>query len=599
VPAASSVPVARGAEASRAETLNQLWARAIIEELVRGGVEHAVVCPGSRSTPLALACADHSGLRTWSVIDERSAAFFALGIGKASGRPALVVATSGTAGAHFYPAAIEAGMAHVPLVLLTADRPPELQGWGAPQTIDQRALYGAHARFWLDVGIPEASAPVLLQLRAQVARAVSTACRSPRGAVHLNVPFREPLAPTPDAPLLDLGALAGEGRQGVPFTRVVSPQAAPDASVLEELAARLAGTERGVIACGPRDQDDGLADAVVHLGRALGYPVLAEAASNVRFGHSAEVLAAYDAILRSERFAREHRPEVVLRLGGGLTPKGPQAWLDRSGAFTVQLSDDGALVDPQHSASLVMEGDPVAACRTLARAAAMMPGSDGWLRDFQRAEARAREVLFAAFAADQRLTEPRIAREVVAALAPGTALFLSSSMPIRDVDAFAMESAGPVRVLANRGANGIDGVTSTALGAAVALGRPAVLLTGDLAFLHDLSGLLTAARHRLSLAVVVVNNDGGGIFSFLPIADRTPHFEALFGTPHGLDLEPAAKLFGARYHAPADARALAGAVRASAEGGLHLIDVKVDRASNVAEHRALFDRVARALEDDP
>jgi 2-succinyl-5-enolpyruvyl-6-hydroxy-3-cyclohexene-1-carboxylate synthase len=208
-------------------------------------------------------------------------------------------------------------------------------------------------------------------------------------------------------------------------------------------------------------------------------------------------------------------------------------------------------------------------------------------------------VLSAAFAADLRLTEPRVAREVVASLPPGAALFLSSSMPIRDADAFALESAGPLRVLANRGANGIDGVTSTALGAAVAIGRPTVLLTGDLAFLHDLSGLLTAARHRLSLVVVVVNNDGGGIFSFLPIAGRTPHFESLFGTPHGLELKPAAELFGARYHAPEDARALADAVRSGAEGGLHVIEVKVDRALNVAEHRALFDRVVSALEATP
>jgi len=288
----------------------------------------------------------------------------------------------------------------------------------------------------------------------------------------------------------------------------------------------------------------------------------------------------------------------VLRVGGGLTPKGPQAWLDRSGAYTVQLSDGGALMDPQHAASLVVQGDAVAACRALVGGVPRpRPRSSEWLRDFQRAEAKAREVLSAAFSADDRLTEPRIAREVVAALPPGALLFLSSSMPIRDADAFAPESAGPVRVLSNRGANGIDGVTSTALGAAVALGKPAVLLTGDLAFLHDLSALLTAARHGLSLAVVVVNNDGGGIFSFLPVADRTPHFEALFGTPHGLkDLKPAAELFGARYHGPADARALAEAVRAGVEGGLHVIDVKVDRASNVAEHRALFDRVVAALE---
>ncbi|HYV48682.1 MAG TPA: 2-succinyl-5-enolpyruvyl-6-hydroxy-3-cyclohexene-1-carboxylic-acid synthase, partial [Myxococcaceae bacterium] len=376
-----------------AETLNQLWARALVEELVRGGVEHAVVCPGSRSTPLALACAEQAGLKTWSVIDERSAAFFALGIGKASGKPAMVVATSGTAGAHFYPAAIEAGMSGVPMVLVTADRPPELQGWGAAQTIDQRALFGAHVRLWLDVGIPEASVPVLVQLRAQVARAVAAARRPPAGAVHLNVPFREPLAPVPESRALELGsALAEQGREGAPLTRIAWSPPAPDGAVVAELAARLARTERGVIVCGPRDPDDGLAEAVVELGKTLGYPVLAEAASGVRYGHSSEVMGAYDAVLRSERFARDHRPELVLRVGGGLTLKGPQAWLDRSGAYTVQLSDSGALVDPQHAASLVLQGDAVAACRALVRGVPRpRPRSSEWLRDFQRAEAKARE----------------------------------------------------------------------------------------------------------------------------------------------------------------------------------------------------------------
>jgi 2-succinyl-5-enolpyruvyl-6-hydroxy-3-cyclohexene-1-carboxylate synthase len=562
-------------------------------------VQHAVVCPGSRSTPLALACAEHRDLRTWSVIDERSAAFFALGVGKATGRPALVVATSGTAGAHFYPAVIEAGMMRVPLVLLTADRPPELRDWGAAQTIDQRALYGAHARLWLDVGMPEASAPVLVHLRAQVGRAMAAALRAPEGAVHLNVPFREPLAPVPDAPPLDLGALAERGREGAPFTRLVLRSRAPDAAELSSLADRLERTEKGVIVCGPRDRDDGLDVAVGELGKILGYPVLAEATSNVRFAGCGEALCAYDAVLRNERFARAHRPEVVLRVGGGLTPKGPQAWLDRSGAFTVQVGDGEGLVDPQHSASVVLEGDPVAACRALLRENAR-PQTTDWYRHFIWAEMRARQVMGEVFAADDRLTEPRIAREVVAAMPPGAMLFLSSSMPIRDVDAFAMERTGPLRVLANRGANGIDGVTSTALGAAMALGKPAALLTGDLAFLHDLSGLLIAARHKLSLAVVVVNNDGGGIFSFLPIAGRTPHFETLFATPHGLpSLRPAAELFGARHHEPGGARELAEAVRAGAKGGLHVIEARVDRAANWVEHRALFERISRGLEDGP
>jgi 2-succinyl-5-enolpyruvyl-6-hydroxy-3-cyclohexene-1-carboxylate synthase len=544
------------------ETLNQLWARAIIEELVRGGVQHAVVCPGSRSTPLALACADHRDLKTWSIIDERSAAFFALGVAKATGRPAAVVATSGTAGANFYPAVIEAELSRTPMVVLTADRPPELQGWGAPQTIDQQGLFGAHVRCFADVGIPEATDAVVVHLRAQTARAVAAATGGARGAVHLNVPFREPLAPQPDATtLIGLSEAALIGRGTAPFTQIVEPERAPNAVALQQVAERLRRAEKGVIICGPRDQADGFADAVHALGKALGYPVFAEAASNARFGHPSEASGAYDSVLRSQRFAKAHVPEIVLRFGGGLTPKAPQQWLDQSGAFTVQFTDRGQLVDPQHSASLVIEGDPVAACAALMKAVPAR-GVSEWRKVFAGAETRARRALSEAMASDGRLTEPRIAREVASALPSHATLFVSSSMPIRDLDAFAVEAEAPVRVLSNRGANGIDGVTSAALGAAAALQKPTVLLTGDVAFLHDLGALVGAARNDLSLCVVVVNNNGGGIFDFLPVASRTEHFERLFSTAHSVSFEAAAASLGARYRAPADASALREAVRA-------------------------------------
>jgi len=261
--------------------LNQLWARVLVEELVRGGVRHAVVCPGSRSSPLALACAQGEGLlKTWSVIDERSAGFFALGLAKQSRSPVVLVATSGTAGAHFYPAVIEAAMANVPLVVLTADRPLELQGWGAPQTVPQARFFGDFARLYADVGLPEASDVALVHLRATVARAVVMAMRAPKGAVQLNVPFREPLAPVAE-PFGEerLSALVKAGRPGAPMTRIVPPAPVPDPAVLESVRARIAATERGVIVCGPRDEEDGFAGAIAALAEATGYPVLAEAAS--------------------------------------------------------------------------------------------------------------------------------------------------------------------------------------------------------------------------------------------------------------------------------------------------------------------------------
>ncbi|WP_224246149.1 2-succinyl-5-enolpyruvyl-6-hydroxy-3-cyclohexene-1-carboxylic-acid synthase [Hyalangium gracile] len=578
--------------------LNQLWARALLEELVRGGVRHAVVCPGSRSSPLAVACQRVEGLKTWSIIDERSAGFFALGVGKHSRAPAVLVATSGTAGAHFYPAVIEAAMSNVPLIVLTADRPLELQGWGAPQTIPQGRLFGDFSRLFADVGLPEASDVALLHLRATAARAVGAALRAPRGAVHLNVPFREPLAPLPESFGEErLSVLSKEGRAGAPLTAIAPSARQPAPHAIDEVRRRIADVERGLIVCGPRDEEDGFAEAITALSHATGYPVIAEAASQARYGGGAATLSMYDAILRHVPFAQTHKPDLVLRFGGGLTPKGPQQWLDATGAHIVLFSDDGSLFDPAHRASQVIEGSAVAACEALSRGVSR--GMGRWAQIFLHAERQARNALEAAFAEQPELTEPRIAREVVAALPSGANLFVSSSMPIRDVDAFAPGSAMPLRVLANRGANGIDGIVSSALGVAASSGRPTVLLTGDLAFLHDVGGLLTARRHELSLTVVVVNNDGGGIFSFLPIAQATEHFEPLFGTPHGLDLSHAASLYGAEFHRPDSPPALRASVKVGLEGGLHLIEVRTDRARNVEQHRQLFARIATALGEDP
>ncbi|WP_257458827.1 2-succinyl-5-enolpyruvyl-6-hydroxy-3-cyclohexene-1-carboxylic-acid synthase [Archangium lipolyticum] len=582
--------------------LNQLWARAVLEELVRGGVRHAVVCPGSRSSPLALACVRTQGLRTWSVIDERSAGFFALGLAKQSRAPAVLVATSGTAGAHFYPAVIEAAMSQVPLVVLTADRPLELQGWGAPQTVPQGRFFGEFARLFADVGLPEASDAALVHLRATVARAVSQASRAPRGTVHLNMQFREPLAPTAeDFDAEHLSALAREGRKGAPLTRIVPPTRQPDPQVLEQVRARVADVERGVIVCGPRDENDGFAEAIASLAEATGYPVLAEATSQARYGGGPATVSLYDAMLRHEPFAKAHRPELVLRFGGGLTPKGPQAWIDGSGAEVVLFSDEGGLFDPAHRASRVVEGSAVAACEALGKG--LSRGLGPWARSFLWAEQWTRAALESAFSEDPSLTEMRIAHDVVAALPDGANLFVSSSMPIRDVDAFAPSMGRRLRVLANRGANGIDGIISSALGVAAVSARPTVLLTGDLAFLHDVGGLLTARRSGVPLTVVVVNNDGGGIFSFLPIAQAEAaqkHYEPLWGTPHGVDLSHAAALYQTRFKRPDSPAALRAAVAEGLKGGLHLIEVKVaERTKNVDLHRQLFARMAVSLGEGP
>ena len=547
---------------------NALWAQAIADELFRGGVRDAAICPGSRSSPLALACAER--LRAHTVVDERSAAFFALGAARAAGRPALVLATSGSAGAHFYPAILEAEAAGVPLIALTADRPPELHGFGAPQTLDQQRLFGGHVRFFADLGVPEPFA--LLHLRATVSRALQHA-----GPVHLNAPFREPLAPVP-GPLPDV--------REVPAARCLRARGVPD---LREVATELVRRPRGVIVCGPRDAQDELPAAVRELSRALGYPVIADAASQVRFAMQ-ESIAHADLILRSEPWARALRPEAVVRIGGGGSSKLLQEYVEQA-SYTAVLHERGDLVDPAQTASVVIEGDAPAICAALAAAAGVRAQGEGLAQAFAEAEARARGELENAFA-DPPWCEPLIARE--AALA-ASQLYVSSSMPVRDLDAFASRGG---RVLANRGLNGIDGIVSSAAGAAAATGTRTLALVGDLALLHDLSGLVAAARLRIPLTVLAVNNDGGGIFHFLPIARHGgERFEELFATPHGLNLEGAAQLCGAEFARVSDARSL----RAALQGppALRLIEARTDRARNVEQHRALQAAVVAALGSPP
>ncbi|HET9751622.1 MAG TPA: 2-succinyl-5-enolpyruvyl-6-hydroxy-3-cyclohexene-1-carboxylic-acid synthase, partial [Myxococcales bacterium] len=473
-----------------------------------------------------------------------------------------LLCTSGSAGAHFYPALLEAEAAGVPLLAITADRPPELHGWGAPQQLDQQRLFGTHAWF-ADLGLPDAEA--LPHLRATVARALQQ-----DGPAHLNAPFREPLAPIPGA----LPEVRDE-----PAARQERARGLPDVSAA---ARELSAHPRGVIVCGPRDGHDGLAGAVRELSRALGYAVLADAASGVQDG-----VAHADLILRSEPWARALRPGAVVRVGGGLSSKLLQAFAEQA-ERTVVVHERGEPADPGHRASRILCGDAPQILRALA-AEARAQGPLASL--FGQAEQRARAALEAAFA-EAPWGEPLIARETAAA---ADLLYVASSMPVRDVDAFAQRRG---RVLVNRGLNGIDGIVSSAAGAAAVGGTRAVALLGDLALLHDLGGLVTASRLGIDLTVVCVNNQGGGIFHFLPIAGYPQRFEELFGTPHSQDFEGAARMCGAEFARVSDARALRAALQAPA-AGLRLVEARTDRTRNVEQHRALQAAVVAALGEAP
>ena len=549
----------------------------LADEAVRAGVRHVMLAPGSRSTPLALALADRPELALHVFHDERSCSFAALGVGLATGRPALVVCTSGTAAAELHAAVVEAHQAEVPLVVCTADRPPELREVAAPQTIDQTHLFGGAVRAYADPGVPDvALAP---RWRSLVSRAIADATGPWPGPVHLNLPFRDPLVGVPD----ELPPGRPDGR---PWCRTVSGAGVPGPADVDALATVL-DQPRGVIVAGAGAGDP---EAVHALAAAAGWPVLADPRSGCRLPRPATV-AAFDDLLRHPGFAADHTPTVVLRLGRPPASKLLAQWLEASGAEQVQVTSSAAWVDPEGTAVLRVVADPAQVCRVLSgrlRAGARTPWAVRWRRAEEHAQAAIDDVLADA----DRPTEPGLARALVAAVPDGATLVSSSSMPVRDVEWYAAPRDG-VRHLANRGANGIDGVVSTAVGVALASAAPTFLLIGDIALLHDSNGLLTLGRRTADLTIVVADNDGGGIFSFLPQATEVEadRFEQLFGTPHGVDPVALATAHGLP---AAELTELAGLSDALGRGP-RLLRVRTDRADNVFVHRAIHEAVARAL----
>jgi len=563
-----------------------LLLRAFCQELARCGMTDACTSPGSRSTPLVLSLARTPGLRAWSHVDERVAGFFALGLAKQTGRPVAVACTSGTAAAELAPAVIEAAQARVPLIVLTADRPPELRDVGAGQTIDQLKLYGDAAKWFVEVGTHEATPERVRWLRALACRATWTALDGRPGPVHLNFPLREPLVP--DGPLPEEDPCPGRphGRPWVAHPLVPAPEELPRVP--------LAPSPRAVIVAG-RDERGwagmGSGEAVAAFAAAARYPLLADPLSGARRGPAA--VAHYDALLRDERLAAELRPELVLRIGDLPTSKPLRAWLAGLDAEQVTLGAEGAWHDPAGVVSARIAANPRA---TLA---ALTPehrdaGEPAWLERWREAD-RAAAGAIAATLGDE-LSEPRVAAELVEALPAETTLFTAASMPIRDLETFAAARDGAPKILANRGANGIDGTVAAALGAAAAGDGPVVLHIGDVALAYDLTALLSARRLGLDLTVVLVDNDGGGIFDFLPVSREGADYEQHVATPHGLDFAQAAALFGARHVLAAELRTLRAELERVPDAvGVTIVEVRTERAANVALHRRVWDAVAAAL----
>ncbi|HEY2141639.1 MAG TPA: 2-succinyl-5-enolpyruvyl-6-hydroxy-3-cyclohexene-1-carboxylic-acid synthase [Solirubrobacteraceae bacterium] len=583
-----------------------LLLRAFVDELARCGMRAACTSPGSRCAPLVLTLARERRLRCYSHLDERCAGFFALGLAKASRLPVAVACTSGTAAAELLPAAIEAREARVPLLLLTADRPAELREVGAGQAIDQLKLFGGAAKWFFEVAVHDAGEERLRWIRTLACRAYSTALEDRPGVVHLNFPLREPLVT--DEPLPEDCTGRASGR---PY--VERAERRPFAGEQEDVAAGelgelLRSSQRGVVVAGRHERRTDLGAAAATFCERAGWPLLADPLSGARRGEAA--IAHYDAILRDETFARSQRPDLVIRVGDLPVSKPLRTWL-------AELNDIPQLaLDPEHAwqdpASVLSDSlaiEPAGALEELQRIP--LTSEKDWLSRWKLADERAAGAILGVLGAEG-LSEPTVAGELGVLLPEEATLFVASSMPVRDVETFWPVRPDPPRVLCNRGANGIDGIVSSAFGAAAAEQGPVVLLIGDVALAYDIGGLLAASRLDLKLTIVLLENSGGGIFDFLPVSKAAMARSAPAGdasasaldediytrhiaTPTGLDFARAAALYGLEHERADDVFAFREALeRALVHPRSSIVEVRSERAANVELHRRVWEAVSKA-----
>ncbi len=584
---------------------NLAWSGALLEELALCGVRSAVVSPGSRSAPLAIAAASEPRIEDHAVLDERAAGFLALGLARASRAPVALICTSGSAAANYLPALVEAHHARVPLIVLSADRPPELRDCAAGQVIEQRGLYRAFVRWEHELPVPEVDAALFRHLRSVAARATAVAGGEPPGPVHLNVPLREPLDAAlveADATALDALGLAAPATAASTTTTAPAP-ALPGETALAELASELAAVRRGLLVVGPCDAA-GIAAATAALADALGWPLLGEPLSQLRCDPACapQLVDAHDALLRSARFVDAHAPDCVLRLGDPPTSKALRLALEARPGVRQIVVDAAGWSDPSALAARMVRAEPVVLARALtaelrAGTRAVPAFREAWIGAGRRARAVLDAGLDRAVADAEPPGDALLVRALAEAAPPGTLVHLASSSPVRLADLYWPAGARAQRFVANRGASGIDGTVSSALGAALA-GAPAILLTGDLALLHDASGWIAAARSDADLTVVAIDNDGGGIFEWLPAATSLPRalFERHLAAGQGLDLVAALCGFGLRARRVDGPKELIDALAASCgRPGTDVLVAPSDRRREAARLGAQMQAVDDAL----
>lgn len=563
---------------------------AFVAELVESGVRDVVVSPGSRSTPLALMMAEHPELRVHIQIDERSAAFFALGIAKASRKAVALLCTSGTATANYYPAIIEANISRVPLIVLTADRPHELRDVGAPQAIDQIHLYGNHVKWFVEMALPEATDELIRYAQTVCARAISTSKMTPAGPVHLNFPFREPLLPNLNDP-----ELFKKNKRLKGSISIQAGELSLSEEQFQKLAIEWSGDVKGVIVCGPIDHQP-FENAVTILAEKLKFPILADPLSQLRSGthDGTHIIDTYDTFLRNEEVKSFLKPDIIIRFGAMPISKALTGFLKGNHEAEQYVIDGGGgWRDPNAVTSKMIYCDEFILCKSIL-GHLQTSKTSSYLEKWLNINEHTKQLL-ASINEGTELSEGKLFYQLAELLPKDATLFVGNSMPIRDLDSFFHLNNKSIKIMANRGANGIDGTISTALGAATLL-KPMYLVVGDLTFFHDLNGLLASKLHNIPIQIFLINNNGGGIFSFLPQASQPKHFELLFGTPLDIEFQHAVHMYNGSYEKIADWSHLTSLVQDNiGNPGLHVWEITTTRDINVTVHRELWNRVSQEI----
>jgi len=584
---------------------NNLWAEVFVKQLSSAGVKYVCISPGSRSTPLTFSLAKNKKIKCFVNVDERSSAFFALGLAKASKTPVAVVTTSGTAAAELYPAIIEAYQQRVPLIICTADRPPELLNTGANQTINQHNLYKNHIRWFRNVGLPSLKRLKLRRLQQTALRAVEISTIKDKGPVHLNFPFRKPLEPFTFTDEVDSLLIKDLNKSIInieSLKKKIDSEKLRKTKRFKEISALITIEKEGIIIAGPMEYDFNLRKQLTNLSSLTGFPIIADAASHIRFKVSKndkKILSNYFTFLKSSKFSISHKPKLILQFGRTPTSSSLETFLENCDAPRYMVNEFGDWFDPLRKAKAVIKYNPenfVTEIISYLTEQNLERNNFVWLEDFKKAEALAEKIKNEVIGKSTFPNEPGIIKNFLEALPDKAHILIGNSSPIRDFDNFAACNKKDLLVYFNRGASGIDGITSTALGIAQ-LKEPTFLLIGDLSFLHDLNALAAANKYPAGLTIILINNNGGGIFESLPVSKERSILKEYFLTPHNLNLNNIITSFGVEYKLVKSRKDLNDSIKESVKKNfLNVLEIKTDAEKSLQLRNKYLEEVKSTID---